>query len=142
LREARAGLRKISVISEERTLVSSLQGGIVEQTVRADEAEAARERQRELKMEAHARASELRTELEDVEADNRKLRAYAVTATEALEAYLAAKPQCECTDPACPMQAARIQARAALAKNPNPAPAKPCKKKLQGLFSPEASRGR
>jgi hypothetical protein len=126
------------VISEERTLVSSLQGGIVEQTVRADEAEAARERQRELKMEAHARASELRTELEDVEADNRKLRAYAVTATEALEAYLAAKPQCECTDPACPMQAARIKARAALAKNPNPV-GQALQAEASGLFSPEAS---
>lgn len=46
--------------------------------------------------------------------------AYAIALREALEAYLAAKPQCECTDPGCRMEAARILARAALAKNPNP----------------------
>lgn len=35
---------------------------------------------------------------------------------EALRGYLSASPQCKCTDPACPMESARIKARAAIAR--------------------------
>ena len=45
---------------------------------------------------------------ETLERENAKLR-------EALAQYLAAKPQCECTDPSCAMQAARIKARLRMA---------------------------
>jgi len=60
-------------------------------------------------------------------AHRQKTCAELAEARTALEAYLKARPQCECTDAlSCEMEAARVLARAALP--PKPAPAEGAKK--------------